>query len=85
MSAALDPLFNGAYSDVGSSDDDSSNAEVRNRQAPIIVVSNRLPFVLKRRTDDGGLFRKARSDRISEFSQNTQTSPWGIRLATTFC
>ena len=56
--AALDPLFNGAYSDAGGSDAGEDSSE---QEAPIIVVSNRLPFVLKRQPDDGSLFRKARS------------------------
>ena len=56
LDAALDPLFNGAYSDAGGSDGEDSSEQ----EAPIIVVSNRLPFVLKRQADDGSLFRKAR-------------------------
>ena len=56
MHAALDPLFNGAYSDAGGSDGEDASEQ----EAPIIVVSNRLPFVLKRNADDGSLFRKAR-------------------------
>ena len=58
-STALDPLFRGTTSDFGASDSDNEEPSSE-AQAPIIVVSNRLPFVLKRTPDGEGLLRKAR-------------------------